>query len=193
MLDKKYFKKIRLSLLSYRDKRRDIIKVSGDALYASKKAIFALQRDDLKNAEDYLQKALELLLSLQKNNKNEDEIITEGSFRASLEEYAEASIFHMFVVGKEISELDKIKIDGDTYVGGVCDTVGEIYRYAIKSATEKKFTEVERCFTTATAIISELVDMDLTGYNRQKFDQAKQALNKIQEIRYEVSIRNLNK
>jgi hypothetical protein len=33
-----------------------------------------------------------------------------------------------------------------------------------------------------------MVDMDLTGYNRQKFDQAKGALNKLQQVVYEVSL-----
>ena len=66
---------------------------------------------------------------------------------------------------------------------------GEMLRYAIKSATERKFEMVEKCFATAEEIIGELVDMDLTGYNRQKFDQAKGALNKLEQVRYEVSLR----
>ena len=38
-------------------------------------------------------------------------------------------------------------------------------------------------------IVNEMVDMNLTGYNRQKFDQAKQALNKLQQVVYEVSLK----
>ena len=66
---------------------------------------------------------------------------------------------------------------------------GELLRYAIKSATEKKFEEVKKCRLAADEIITELVDMNLTGYNRQKFDQAKQALHKLEQVLYEVSIR----
>ena len=65
---------------------------------------------------------------------------------------------------------------------------GELYRYAIKSATEKNFKAVKKCYDAAAEIIGELVDMDLTGYNRQKFDQAKQALHKLEQVVYEVSV-----
>jgi hypothetical protein len=41
----------------------------------------------------------------------------------------------------------------------------------------------------AEEIVHEMVDMNLTGYNRQKFDQAKQALQKLQQVVYEVSLR----
>ena len=68
---------------------------------------------------------------------------------------------------------------------------GELYRYAIKSATEKKFDLVKKCYDQAEEIITELVDMDLTGYNRQKFDQAKQALQKLEQVVYEVSLKRL--
>ena len=45
MLNKKYFRKVREELLSYAEKRRDVIKVAGDAQHLAKKDIFELQRD----------------------------------------------------------------------------------------------------------------------------------------------------
>ena len=48
---------------------------------------------------------------------------------------------------------------------------------------------MKRCHKAAEEIISEMVDMDLTGYNRQKFDQAKQSLNRLEQIVYEVSMK----
>lgn len=189
MLDKKYLAKVREELLAYTDKRRVVIKSAGDAQHLAKKAIFALQRDDFKGAEEYLQKSTEIILDLIKTYKKEADVFEEGSYRAALEEYAEAKLFSQFVYKKNISALKEIAVDADTYIGGLSDMVGEIYRYAIKSATEKKFDEVERCYLEAENIISEMVDMNLTGYNRQKFDQAKGALQKLEQVRYEVSLR----
>ena len=189
MLDKKYLGKVRVELLAYTDKRRAVIKSAGDAQHLAKKAIFALQRDDFKGAEEYLQKSTEIILDLFKTYKKEADVLDEGSFRAALEEYAEAKLFSQFVYKKTISSLKEFTVDADTYIGGLSDVVGEIYRYAIKSATEKKFDEVERCYLEAEDIISEMVDMNLTGYNRQKFDQAKGALQKLEQVRYEVSLR----
>ena len=189
MLDKKYLAKVREELLAYTEKRRVVIKSAGDAQHLAKKAIFALQRDDFKGAEECLSRAKEMILGLNKDYKKEPDIFGEGSYRASIEEYTEAKLFSDFVHKKTISSLKEFTIDADTYIGGLSDVVGEIYRYAIKSATEKKFDEVERCYIEAEAIVSEMVDMNLTGYNRQKFDQAKGALQKLEQVRYEVSLR----
>ena len=189
MLNKKYFEKLRADLLSYSEKRREVIKQAGDAQHAAKKAIFALQRDNLAEAKESLAKAESLLLDLSKKNAKDSRIFDEGSFKAALEEYTEAVLFKQFLDREPIGEIKTFKLDSDAYVSGLCDVPGEIVRYAIKAATARDFRTVTHCNLVAEAIIAELVDMDLTGYNRQKFDQAKQALNKLQQIVYEVSLK----
>jgi len=190
MLDKKYLSEIRQDLLSYSQKRREVIKTSGDAQYLAKKGIFALQRDDKKAADEVLTQAEKLLIDLNKKYKGDADLFNEGSYRASLEEYSEAFIFRQYLLGKAIGKIKGLVIDSDIFIGGLCDVPGELLRYAIKSATERRFDEVKKCHKAAEEIIVELVDMDLTGYNRQKFDQAKQALNKLEQVVYEVSLKN---
>ncbi len=189
MLNKKYFQSVRQELLSYADKRREVIKQAGDAQQHSKKAIFALQRDDLVEAKRHLDEARTQLLGLVKKFKSDAALFDEGSFKAALEEYGEAYLFNLFLEGKTIDKVKDFNFDGVAFVGALCDVPGELYRYAIKSATEKKFDMVTKCNNAAQEIIGELVDMDLTGYNRQKFDQAKQALHKLEQVVYEVSLR----
>lgn len=189
MVNKKYFQKIRQDLLSYAEKRREVIKTAGDAQHMAKKAIFSLQRDAVKEADESLSGALSLLTGLVKKYGKDSRLLDEGSFKASLEEYTEAKLFHQFLNGEELSEIKELPIHSDAFVSGLCDVPGEIVRYAIKSATERKFDLVRQCYAAAEGIINELVDMDLTGYNRQKFDQAKQALSKLQQIVYEVSLK----
>ena len=189
MLNLKYFKKVREELLSYAEKRRNLIKASGDAQHLAKKSIFALQRDEKEVANECLDKSFALLESLVKKYQGEEDIFDEGAFRAALEEYVEARLFMSFLQGKDIGPVDELPVDSDLYVSGLCDVPGEIVRYAIKSATERKFEVVKKCYDVSEAIINELIDMDLTGYHRQKFDQAKQALNKLQQIVYEVSLK----
>ena len=189
MINLKYFHKIRAELLSYSEKRRDLIKISGDAQHLAKKSIFAAQRGDLKDAEEGLKKSLALLEGLLKKYQKIEGIFDEGAFRAALEEYVEAKLFLDFVNGKDIGPLSELPIDSDLYVSGLCDVPGEIVRYAIKNATERKFAEVKKANEVVEVIINEMIDMDLTGYNRQKFDQAKQALHKLQQIVYEISLK----
>ena len=189
MLNKKYFQGVREDLLAYAEKRREVIKQAGDAQHLAKRAIFALQRDNQHEAEESLTKAESMLKELAKKFAKDVRIFDEGSFKAALEEYSEATLFKQFLDGKDLGEIKAFKLDSDAYISGLCDVPGEILRYAIKAATERDFITVKRCYAVSEAIISELVDMDLTGYNRQKFDQAKQALHKLQQVVYEVSLK----
>ncbi len=188
MIDPKYFSKVREELLAYAEKRREVIKMTGDAQHQSKRAIFALQRDDKDEAKKCLDEAAKLLATVNKKFQKDQRLFNEGSYRAGLEEFAEAALFNQFLQGKSIGEIKGFKIDPDLYISGLADVPGEILRYAIKSATERNFLMVKKCYDVAEKIISEMVDMDLTGYNRQKFDQAKGALNKLQQVVYEVSL-----
>ncbi len=190
MLNKKYFQSIREDLLSYAQKRREVIKTAGDAQHHAKRAIFALQRDNTKEAQESLVLAEKLLTGLIKKYKGDSRITDEGSFRAAVEEFIEATLFKQFLDKKDLSEIKSIPIDSDAYIAGLADVPGEIVRYATKSATERNFEMVKRCYAAAEGIVGELIDMDLTGYNRQKFDQAKQALHKLQQIVYEVSLKS---
>jgi predicted translin family RNA/ssDNA-binding protein len=189
MLNKKYFQKIREELVGYAEKRREVIKTAGDAQHHAKRAIFALQRAANKEADESLGKAKELLQGLQKRFAKEPDLFTEGSYRAALEEYVEALLFQNVIQGKELGALSGVPVDSDMYISGLCDVPGELVRYATKSATERDFKTVNKMYAAAEAIIAELISMDLTGYHRQKFDQAKQALGKLQQIVYEVSLK----
>ena len=83
----------------------------------------------------------------------------------------------------------KINIEPEIYIGGLCDVPGEIYRYAVRAATEHKNSLVKLCLSTSEKIIDSLFDMNLTGYSRQKFDQAKSAHSKLEQIVYDLSLR----
>ncbi len=189
MLDKKYFSNIRSVLLNYAEKRREIIKISGDAQQQSKKAIFALVRDDMTAAEGLLSQARIKLSEADEIIKSDERLSGEGSYKAALEEFVEADLVRQALDKDLLGEVTGMDVAADMYISGLCDVPGELYRYAIKCATEKKFERVTDCYEIAEQIITELVDMDLTGYNRQKFDQAKQALHKLEQVVYEVSLK----
>ncbi len=189
MLNKKYLQVLRGQVLGYAVKRREVIKIAGDAQHHAKRAIFGFQRDDKKAGEESMRSANALLLELNKKFKGDKALFDEGSYLAATEEYVEAYLFQQFWLGKELGKITGLIVDADTYIGGLCDLPGELYRYAIKSATAKNFVMVEKCYKVSEEIIGELMDMDLTGYNRNKFDQAKGALHKLEQVVYEVSLR----
>ncbi|OIO19463.1 MAG: hypothetical protein CO029_04745 [Candidatus Magasanikbacteria bacterium CG_4_9_14_0_2_um_filter_41_10] len=190
MIKKTYLNALKKSLHTYAEKRRDVIKISGDALHLSKRAIFSMHRGDMKEAETKLVEAKILLQSIAMKFKKIPELLTEGSYHAGMEEYVEAALLHQFLksgtLGEELNGLD---VPRDVFLAGLCDVPGELYRYAIKAATEHNLDMVNACNTMAQDIVESLTEFEFTKYLRTKFDQAKQAANKLEFVMYEVSLR----
>lgn len=189
MLNKKYIAKLRGELHGYALQRQDIIRVSNEAIYNAKRAIFDLHRDDLKQAQAKLKSAQELLAGLNKKHEKSRDVLKEGAYLAAVEEFVEAKLFHDFFTTGKVGEVNDIPIGFESYLAGLCDVPGELLRYAIKSATNRDVKMVKKCAEMAQEIIGELIEFDLTSYLRTKFDQAKQAVRKLEEIVYEVSLR----
>jgi len=191
MLKKTYLNALKKSLHTYAEMRRDVIKISGDALHLSKRAIFSMHRGDMKEAEKKLAEAKTFLQSVEKKFKKVPELLTEGAYRAGMEEYVEAALFHQFLsTGTLGDELKGFQIPRDVFLAGLCDVPGELYRFAIKAATERKLDVVNSSNVMAQDIVESLTEFEFTKYLRTKFDQAKQAANKLEFVVYEVSLRS---
>lgn len=182
-----YLQSLKKDLHTYQATRREVIKQSDDALHQAKRAIFALQRDTVQEAKEKLDAVEKVFFGLNKKYKKMPRIYEEGAYKAALEEFVEASLFYQFVTKGTIGKLSGLVIPMESYLAGLCDVPGELYRYAIKAATNKDIPTVKNCAQMAEDIMGELVEMNLTSYLRTKFDQAKQAVQKLEQVVYEVS------
>lgn len=187
-----YLNTVKSALINFDALRRNIIKVSGDAQHHAKRAIFAMHRDDTKEAQIKLAEARKGLAELQKMVKKDKRTLEEGSYKEAVEEYIEAVLFHQFLSNKKIGPVTGFAVEPTAYIAGLCDVPGELYRYAIKAATKRDIKTVMRCMETAEDIIGELIECNLTKYLRTKFDQAKQAVGKLEIVVYELSLRSKN-
>ena len=182
-------KKLKRGLHAYQLKRREIIKQSGDALHHAKRAIFALQRDNLKEAGAKLKETETIFKKLQTKYKPDNKVLSEGAYRAAVEEYVEAVLFFQFLLTGKIGQIKSFPIDTDVYLAGLSDVPGELYRYAIYAATNRNEKMVKRCAQMSNDIVGELIEFNLTSYLRTKFDQAKQANQKLEQVVYELSLK----
>lgn len=189
MLKKVYVEKLKKELHEYALIRRDVIKHSDDAIHYAKRAVFDLHRGEVKNAEEKLRQVETLLKELMKKYKKTPQFQEEGAYNAALEEYVEATLFHQFLTKGDIGEVKNLAVPGETYLAGLCDVPGELFRYAIRSATAHDMEMVKKCEKAAENIIGELMEFDLTKYLRTKFDQAKQAAHRLEVVVYETSLR----
>ena len=62
-------------------------------------------------------------------------------------------------------------------------------RVATNEAAAGKFVRVKEIKELVNEIMAQLVDFDLTGYLRTKYDQARGHLRKIEQMDYEIKLR----
>jgi len=189
MLNKKNLGRIKKELHVYHKVRMEVIGKSNEALHHAKRAIFALHRDNKKEAQEKIKLVEKIFSDLNKKYKKEPRILSEGAYKAGLEEYVEAKLFYSFLSTGKIGEIRELPVAGEIYLAGLCDVPGELYRYAIKAATDKDVKTTKKCAQMAQDIIGELIEFNLTSYLRTKFDQAKGAVNRLEQVVYELSLR----
>lgn len=189
-MNKKFFSKIKNNFLAFEKRRGTVVRESNLALNLSKRAIFSFHRDDYQEGVKNLAAAEKIFDQLEKLSRGVPKLRYEGSWRAALEEYAEAKLFGGYLKQKKVLEISGRQIDADIYLAALCDFTGELVRRAVKEATQKNVHEVKKIKQTIEQVMQNLIQLNLTGYLRTKYDQAKNNLRKIEEIMYEISLRS---
>lgn len=186
------------SRIVHRDELREtLIKRCRDAQKAAKQAIFALHRDDEK-------RCILLITDCEKIVKNdlnpiveEDPSLYHGSYANVLEEYAEAKLFHSWLMGipkgqlLQPSDFTTVKLEPADYLGGLCDLTGEIGRIAVQRGTKRDSDGVHFCLDTNLSIVFALETLrhfPSGSYIYKKMDQLKQSVEKLERMLYELSL-----
>lgn len=189
MIDNKYFSNLKKRYLTTGQGRRKLSELSNQAQYLSKQAIFALQRGEINQGQKMIEEALVWLKKGQAMYQQVDDLEHQGSFRAALEEYAEAVLLIDFLNNKKIGKINNIEVPLEVYLGALSDMVGELVRYAVKMATAGQIKKIPPLVDEATIIVSQMAAMNMTGSLRSKFDQAKNHLRKLEDIQYDLSVK----
>lgn len=190
MINKKFIATLRNDYIEKNNQRRQIISRSNIILNNSKKAIFAIHRGDLAIAQERLSENEDIITKLKKDF-GEHRATEEGAFMAGLEEYVEARLFFDFIKTGNIGKIKEVKVPLESYLGGLCDLTGELIRLATNKAIEKNFAEIKNVKNVINEVLNELIDFDITGYHRTKYDQARTNLKKIEQMDYEINLRKL--
>lgn len=191
MLDRAFFNPLKQLHASRARERRTLQEYAGQILSAAKRSIFATQRNDLKTASNELKTCIDYLKKGKGVVKKFPALESEGMWRSALEEYAEASLYASVMMKKGIGAVREISPeDAGTYIGALSDLTGELTRSCVLVATERDLPGVQRLSGLIRDVVAFLLEMDLTGSDRQKFDQAKQNLRKVEEIAFDLSLVN---
>ncbi|MBU1036514.1 hypothetical protein KKF32_00580 [Patescibacteria group bacterium] len=189
MMKKDFFSKIKKDLELYQKERGEIINKSRSILQNSKTAIFALHRQDIKQATNNLKQAEKLLKELNKTYNKGNRLRFEGSYKAAVEEYVEAKTFNQVLLGKDLNQLNIESIGPEEYISGLADLTGELVRQAVLQATAGNYKVLGKYKLICEEITAFLLTLYLSGPCRQKFDEAKRNLKRLEQIIYEVKLR----
>ncbi|PIZ98287.1 MAG: hypothetical protein COX77_05075 [Candidatus Komeilibacteria bacterium CG_4_10_14_0_2_um_filter_37_10] len=192
MLNKKLISKISQNLGSFQKERDYIFNRSREILQNAKEAIFAAHRQDFKMANNKIAAAEKILLYLQKEYNKDNRLKFEGSYKACLEEYVEAKMFIAALLKQELKEVAGINIGPEEYIGGLADMTGELVRQAVLQATASHYDSLIEYRRLSEEIVATLMKLYLTGALRQKFDEAKRNLKRLEQIQYDITIRHLD-
>lgn len=190
MLNQKDFEEMRKEFDSYDNAREELIKKSRDILKLSKQIIYAVHRDDLKEAE-------KLSKSIVSDKSKAEEIIKKtsalesvGAYRVAIGEYVEAMLYFEFVKNKTIPVRKKLKVSTEHYLLGIIDLTGELGRKAVQLAGKGDFSKVVQIRDVVSEIYGELLKFDFReSESRRKFDSVKYDLKKLEDLVLELKLK----
>lgn len=187
MASKDLLKELKTAHEAFASARREIIGLAAKAQNASKRATFAVQREDDAEAKALLAEAEDAFEAIRARVEANARLAHEGSYRAALEEYAEARFLAQIAWKGELSALEGL--DEETQIGGLCDAAGETVRLMVRAATEGRDAEAKEFKKRLDRLMEGLDAMDYSGYLRTKYDQARSHYRKAEDILYDLSLK----
>ncbi len=181
------FAKLQKHLQDYDAERENLIKKSRDVLKLTKQLIYAVHRNEIKEAAALLQK-------LEKEKKEMDVIAgknsrleCEGSYKVAEQEYVEAVLYYSFIKEGKLIDLD---VAPEHFVLGLSDLPGELGRKAVFLAGKGDVPTVLKIKEEVDKIYGELLRFDFRDNEiRRKVDAVKYELRKLEDLVLELQLR----
>ncbi|CAJ1356024.1 unnamed protein product [Effrenium voratum] len=189
----------------FTESREQVIKRSRDVGKGAKNAVYALQREDFKKADQILSQCAKEAEAIFKEHVLAAPTLRGGGFSAALEELAEAVSYRSFRKDRKLLNKAELQTATDLnfeltlpeYLGGILDLTGEVGRLAVRQASRGREAvhEVELCLACVEGVCcgiqerhevgKELELVYLPGVGKKMF-AAKATLLKIEGVLYEL-------
>ncbi len=187
MLNKKEFRKIVNEMEVLEKKRELLIQKSRKIIQLSKQIIYALHRDDLKNA-------LKDVTQIKKERSNLEKIskkrLDTDINKVAMQEYVEALCYYEFVRNNNLPSKSVLKVDTEDYLMGLCDLTGELVRRAVANVINGKFKDALKIKDVVSEIYGEFLKFNLRNSElRKKSDSIKWNLKKLEDIVFDISVK----
>ncbi len=140
-------------------------------------AIRAVHRNEFQAAEEQLESASSIAISLQTELEQYPDFYYAGYTQDALKEFAEASIVYALVNEKDLPSPQDLGLENSSYLNGLAETVGEFRRRCLDILRMGYSNEAERLLQHMDDIYAVLITMDypnaITGGIRRQTDIAR--------------------
>lgn len=188
MISRSLIKKIKDELESAGKARSRIISRTHGLGRVAKHIGFKLQRGEIKEASESLRLLEKELTALVKEAVKAG-LRGEGSLKAVVEEYLESLYLYHILQKKSLPTKLPFAVSADEQLGALADLTGELVRAATLEATQGNFKQIKSYRAATEELFGVLLQMDLHGALRQKRDDARRNLKRLEEIMYDLSLR----
>jgi len=181
------FSKLQKEFQEYDEQREQLIKKSRDVLKLSKQIIYAVHRDEMKQAAELIKQIEKERKELDKIAMHDAKMAYEGSYKIAIQEYVEAILYYEFTTTGKIKELPVL---AEHFILGLCDLPGELTRRAVYLAGKGKVGEVEKIRAIDDEIYGELLKFDFRDNEiRRKVDAVKYELRKMEDLLLDLKLK----
>lgn len=188
-MDKKIFSRIKKELEKKDKIRETVIKNSRPIIKQSKQAIYALHRNSIPEAKKHLDFAKIELNKLKDIFKVTPGLIV-GAYNAAVQEFVEGYSYYFFVKESRLISDKELNVNAENYLLGLCDLTGELARRAVFSVVNENYSDVKKIKDFVSTIHNEFLNFDLRNSElRKKSDAIKWNMKKIEEVLYDLKIR----
>ncbi|OGY91419.1 MAG: hypothetical protein A3H70_00130 [Candidatus Komeilibacteria bacterium RIFCSPLOWO2_02_FULL_48_11] len=188
MISKTLIKKLKDDLEESGRARSRIISRTHGLGREAKHAGFKLQRGEEKAALESLRNIeKELVILIKEAGKSN--LRNEGSLKAVIEEYLESLFLYYILQNKPLPTKLAFPVSADEQLGALADLTGELVRAATLEASKGNFKRIQAYRDATEELFGVLLQMDLHGLLRQKRDDARRNLKRLEEIIYDLAIK----
>ncbi len=191
MISKAYIKKLKREIESSGAFRTKIIQETTAIIRESKHAIFSIHRNNALEAEKSLKDLKTRLAGIIKTASNLG-LRNEATLKAAIEEYLEALFFLFAINNKSLPSSFGFQVEASEQLAAISDLTGELSRRAILDVTKGDYKNIKDYKNITEELFGALLSMDLHGSLRQKRDETRRNLRRLEEILYDISLRNKN-
>lgn len=188
MISKTFIKQLKAEIEKTDSSRGRIIRETHGLVREAKHAIFKMHRGEIKEAQKSLIDTEKRLKTIVKNAEKSG-LRNEGTLHAAIEEYLEAIYFLRVIQKKSLSAKIGFKIQADEQLGALSDLTGELVRAATLEVTKGNLKSIQQYRDATEELFGVLLQMNLRGTLRQKRDDARRNLKRLEEILYDVSLK----